>query len=115
MEKEINIAALVHDVGKISIPSSILSKPGKLSDIEYAMIKMHPGEGYNLIKKINLPWPVAEIILQHHERLNGSGYPKGLKDNEIMFEAKILAVADVIEAISSTGHTGRQKDLKKPR
>lgn len=94
-------AAIIHDIGKISIPASILSKPGKISDIEFNMIKTHPRIGYDIIKKIEFPYPIEKIILQHHERLDGSGYPIGLKDKDIMFEAKILAVADVVEAMSS--------------
>jgi putative nucleotidyltransferase with HDIG domain len=94
-------AAMIHDIGKIAIPASILSKPGKVSDVEYKMIKTHPRTGYDIIKNIEFPYPIEKIILQHHERLNGSGYPMGLKEKKIMLEAKILAVADVVEAMSS--------------
>jgi PAS domain S-box-containing protein/putative nucleotidyltransferase with HDIG domain len=94
-------AAMVHDIGKITIPASILSKPGKVSDVEYKLIKTHSRTGYEIIKNIEFPYPIEKIILQHHERLDGSGYPLGLKDKDIMFEAKILAVADVVEAMSS--------------
>ncbi len=97
----IRTAAVIHDIGKINIPASILSKPGRLSDIEYDMIKTHSQMGYEMIKEIEFPTPIAEIIFQHHEKLNGSGYPRGLKGKNIMFEAKILAVADVVEAMSS--------------
>ena len=97
----IRIAAEIHDIGKINIPSSILSKPGKLTDIEFDMIKTHPQTSYNIISKIDFPLPIAEIIYQHHEKLDGSGYPRGLKDKDIMLEAKILTVADVVEAMSS--------------
>ena len=97
----IRTAAVIHDIGKINIPASILSKPGRLSDIEYDMIKTHSQLGYEMIKEIEFPTPIAEIIFQHHEKLNGSGYPRGLKDKDIMFEAKILTVADVVEAMSS--------------
>ncbi len=97
----IRLASLIHDIGKISIPASILSKPGVLTDIERAMIQTHPKTGYDLVKEIDFPYPIAEIILQHHERLDGSGYPNGLKDYTIMFEAKIIAVSDVFEAMSS--------------
>jgi len=97
----IKIAAKIHDIGKINIPSLILNKPGRLTDIEYDLIKTHPQVGYEIVKEIEFLMPVAEIILQHHEKLNGSGYPKGLKKRNIMLEAKILAVADVVEAISS--------------
>jgi len=94
-------AAMVHDIGKITIPTSILSKPGKVSDVEYKLIKTHSRTGYEIIKNIEFPYPIEKIILQHHERLDGSGYPLGLKGKDIMLEAKILAVADVVEAMSS--------------
>jgi putative nucleotidyltransferase with HDIG domain/PAS domain S-box-containing protein len=97
----ISTAALIHDIGKIEIPASILSKPTTLTDLEFSMIKTHSQTGYNLLKKIDFGYPVADIILQHHERLDGSGYPKGLKNDEILIEAKILAVADVVEAMMS--------------
>ena len=97
----IRIASLVHDIGKISIPSEILSKPSKLSEIEYRLIKNHSQIGYDILKSIEFPWPIAQIVLQHQERLNGSGYPQGLKGDDILLEAKIIAVADVIEAMSS--------------
>ncbi len=94
-------AALIHDIGKINIPASILARPGKISKIEFDMIKTHSQVGYDMIKRIEFPWPIADIILQHHERIDGSGYPKGLKGKDIKFEAKILAVADVVEAMAS--------------
>jgi PAS domain S-box-containing protein len=97
----IRIASLVHDIGKISIPSEILSKPSKLSEIEYRLIKNHSQIGYDILKSIEFSWPIAQIVLQHQERLNGSGYPQGLKGDDILLEAKIIAVADVIEAMSS--------------
>jgi putative nucleotidyltransferase with HDIG domain len=97
----IRISSLVHDIGKISLPTEILNRPNKLIDIELALIKNHPQIAYDILKTINFPWPVAEIILQHHEMINGSGYPNKLKNNEILIEAKIIAVADVIEAMSS--------------
>lgn len=97
----IRIASLVHDIGKISIPSEILSKPSKLSEIEDKLIKNHSQIGYDILKSIEFPWPIAQIVLQHQERLNGSGYPQGLKGDDILLEAKIIAVADVIEAMSS--------------
>jgi response regulator RpfG family c-di-GMP phosphodiesterase len=96
----INLAAAVHDVGKISVPTEILSKPGTLSDLEFAMIKQHPERGYEVLKGIDFPWPIAQIVLQHHERLDGSGYPKGIRE-DIMLEARIIAVSDVIEAMAS--------------
>ena len=97
----IRISALVHDIGKIGIPAEILSKPTKLNEIEYSLIKDHSQIGYDILKTIDFPWPVAQIILQHHERIDGSGYPQGLKGNKILLEARIMGVADVVEAISS--------------
>jgi putative two-component system response regulator len=97
----IRIAGLLHDIGKIRIPVSLLNRPGKLLQAEWELIKIHPVVGYNILKNIPFPWPIAEIVYQHHERINGSGYPKGLKENEIIFESKILAAADVLEAFSS--------------
>ncbi|HON58768.1 MAG TPA: PAS domain S-box protein [Smithella sp.] len=97
----ITTAAVMHDIGKLSIPSEILSKPSRLSPIEYDLIKTHPEAGYNILKDIHFPWPVALVILQHHERMNGSGYPNNIKGDEILLEARIIAVADVVEAISS--------------
>jgi PAS domain S-box-containing protein len=95
------LAATVHDLGKIRIPAEILSKPGKLNQIEFELIKGHSQTGYDIIKDIEFPWPIAQMVLQHHERLDGSGYPKGLKSDEILPESKIIAVADVVEAMSS--------------
>jgi PAS domain S-box-containing protein len=97
----IRMAGTIHDIGKISVPSEILSKPGKISDIEMSLIRVHPQSGYDILKDVELPYPIAEIILQHHERLNGSGYPQGLKGEQILLEARIISVADVVEAISS--------------
>jgi len=97
----IGIAGLLHDVGKIRIPISILSRAGKLLEAELKMIKIHPEVGFDILKEIPFPWPVAKMVLQHHERLDGSGYPQGLSEHEILPESKILAVADVIEANSS--------------
>ncbi|HCL90541.1 MAG TPA: hypothetical protein DHW70_04395 [Candidatus Atribacteria bacterium] len=97
----IKISALIHDVGKINLPVEILSKPGKLSEIEFNLIKNHSQIGHDILKKIDFPWPIAEIVLQHHEKINGSGYPGGLKGDEILLEAKIICVADVVEAMSS--------------
>jgi putative nucleotidyltransferase with HDIG domain len=99
--KGIRIAGLIHDIGKISVPAEILSKPSRLTDAEFEIVKEHPKIAYDIVKSIEFPWPVAEIIYQHHERLNGSGYPRGLKDEEILPETKILIVADVVEAMSS--------------
>jgi PAS domain S-box-containing protein len=97
----LRLAGMVHDIGKNSVPMEILNKPGRISEIESNIIKIHPQSGYNLLKDIEFSWPVAQIVLQHHERLDGSGYPQGLKNGEIMLEAKILAVADVMEAMAS--------------
>jgi PAS domain S-box-containing protein/putative nucleotidyltransferase with HDIG domain len=97
----IHLAAIVHDIGKIHIPAEMLSKPGRLTEIEYSLIKIHPEAGYEILKEIDFPWPIAQAVLQHHERMDGSGYPRGLKDEEIIIEARILSVADVVEAISS--------------
>ena len=97
----VRIVGLLHDLGKIGIPSEILSKPGLLTDIEFGMIKAHSQIGYEILKTVDFPWPVADIVLQHHERLNGSGYPLGLHEEDICPEARILAVADVVEAMSS--------------
>ncbi len=103
-EKQIeglHFAALLHDIGKISLPSEYLAKPARLSAQERAIIKCHTEVGYEILKNIPFPWPVAEIVYQHHEHLDGSGYPRGLTDKELMLEAKILTVADVVEAMSS--------------
>ena len=97
----LRFAGLIHDVGKIQIPTEILIKPDNLSDIEFVMIKMHPQVGYEIVEAIEFPYPVAQVILQHHERMDGSGYPAGLSGKDILLEARILAVADVVEAMSS--------------
>jgi PAS domain S-box-containing protein/putative nucleotidyltransferase with HDIG domain len=97
----LKVASLVHDIGKIGMPIEILSKPSGLTELGHNLMTEHPMTGYNILKEIDFPWPVAEIVLQHHEKVNGSGYPNGLKGNEILIEAKILCVADVIEAMSS--------------
>jgi putative nucleotidyltransferase with HDIG domain/PAS domain S-box-containing protein len=101
-EKRIlNIASLIHDIGKITIPAEILSKPGILNGMEMEMMKTHSDVGYSILKDYKFPWPIAKIILQHHERIDGSGYPMGLKGTDIMMEARIIAVADVMEAMLS--------------
>ncbi len=97
----IRVAGLLHDIGKIAVPTEILSKPGKLSDIEFSMIKAHPKVGFDILQNVEFEWPIARIVVQHHERLNGSGYPFGIKGKDILLEARILAVADVVEAMSS--------------
>lgn len=96
----IRISALLHDIGKIATPSEILTKPAGLTELERATVHQHPRYGYEILKKINFPWPVAETVLQHHERIDGSGYPQGLKGDEIILPARILAIADVADAMS---------------
>ena len=95
------MAATVHDIGKISIPSEILSKPTKLSDIEYELIKSHCKCGFDILKKVEFPWPVSQIIMEHHERMNGTGYPNKLTGEKLLLESRILMVADVVEAMAS--------------
>ena len=97
----IHMAGVIHDIGKISVPGEILSKPTKLTDIEMSLIRIHAQSGYDILKDVELPYPIAEIVLQHHERLDGSGYPQGLKKDLILLETKIITVADVVEAIAS--------------
>jgi len=97
----IRMAGVIHDVGKIAVPAEILSKPGRINELEYSLIKTHPQVGYDILKNIQFPWPIATTVLQHHERLDGSGYPQGLMGDQILPEAKILAVADVVEAMAS--------------
>ncbi|MBO6605191.1 MAG: HD-GYP domain-containing protein, partial [Roseicyclus sp.] len=93
--------ALLHDVGKLAVPTDILTRPGRLTDSEYDVVKSHAEHGYDILRSIDFPWPVADIIRQHHERLDGSGYPLGLKGDEICQEARIIGVADVVEAMWS--------------
>jgi len=95
------IASLVHDIGKVNLPTEIISKPGKLIEVEFNLVKNYPKVGYDILKKVDFPWPIAEIVLQHQEKIDGSGYPRGLKGDEICIEAKILGVANVVEAMSS--------------
>jgi putative nucleotidyltransferase with HDIG domain len=95
-------ASLVHDVGKVNLPTEIVSKLNKLSEVEFNLVKNHPRIGYKILKKVDFPWPIAEIVFQHQEKINGSGYPRGLKGDEICIEAKILGVANVVEAMSSS-------------
>jgi PAS domain S-box-containing protein/putative nucleotidyltransferase with HDIG domain len=97
----LRLAGLIHDVGKVRVPAEILTNPNGLSEVEFAIIKTHPLVGYEILKTIDLPWPIAQIVYQHHERINGSGYPRGIAGEDIILEARVLAVADVIEAIAS--------------
>ena len=96
----LRVAGYLHDIGKMTIPAEILSKPGKLTTIEMQLIQQHSQVSYDVLKDVEFPWPVAEIALQHHERMDGSGYPQGLKGEAILFESRIMAVADVIEAMA---------------
>ncbi|MDD3626122.1 MAG: PAS domain S-box protein [bacterium] len=118
----LNMAAIIHDIGKIYVPAEILSKPSFLTEIEYNIIKAHPSVSYDILKTIDFPWEVAKIVLQHHERIDGSGYPDSLKGTDIMLEAKILAVADVVEAMTfhrpyrkALGITKALDEIKKNR
>jgi putative nucleotidyltransferase with HDIG domain len=95
------IAGIIHDIGKINVPTEILSKPGRLSEIELSLIQTHPQVGSDILKEMELPGEVSSIVLQHHERMDGSGYPSGLSSKDIILEARILAVADVVEAMAS--------------
>jgi len=95
------MAGIIHDLGKISVPAEILSKPGQISEMEFNLIKIHPRAGHDILKKIEFSWPIAQIVLQHHERMDGTGYPDGLAGEDILLEARILAVADAVEAMAS--------------
>ena len=97
----IRMAAAIHDLGKISVPAEILSKPTKLTNIEFSLIKTHAQSGYDILKDIDFPWPIARMVLEHHERMDGSGYPNGLTGDNILMESRILAVADVVESMAS--------------
>lgn len=97
----LHIASSVHDIGKIRIPAEILTKPGRLDPAEFELIKLHAAASFDILKGIHFPWPIAQIVMQHHERLDGSGYPQGLKGDEILLEAKIIAVADVVESMAT--------------
>jgi putative nucleotidyltransferase with HDIG domain len=97
----IRMARLIHDLGKIYLPSEILSKPGRISEAEFDIIKSHPTVGYDILKTIDFSWPIATLVLQHHERMDGSGYPNGLRGEEILIEARIINVADVVEAMAT--------------
>lgn len=100
-KKGLYLAGLVHDIGKLRVPAEILSNPGKLSEAEFSMIKMHPQTGFDILKSVQFQWPLAQIVQQHHERINGTGYPEGISEDDIFLESKILAVADVVEAMAS--------------
>jgi putative nucleotidyltransferase with HDIG domain len=97
----LRMAGKIHDIGKISTPSEVLSKPTRLTPVEYELVKAHAQKGYEILKEVESPWPLAEIVFQHHERQDGSGYPRGLKGDEILMEARILGVADTVEAMAS--------------
>ncbi len=97
----IHMAGMIHDLGKISIPSEILTKPTRLTDLEFSLIKTHPMAGHEILKDMTFPWPIAQIVLQHHEKMDGSGYPNGLSGDDILMESRIIAVADVVEAMAS--------------
>ncbi len=97
----IRMAGMIHDIGKIAVPAEILSKPGRITEIKFDLIKTHAQAGYDILKEIEFPWPIADMVLQHHERMDGSGYPQGLKQEEISIGGLILAVADVVEAMAS--------------
>ena len=101
MVKGIKLGSGLHDIGKIYVPSELLVKPSLLSSLEFELIKSHAKVGYEILSGIDFPWPIAEMAYQHHERINGSGYPRGLKGDEIILEAKVIAVADVVEAMMS--------------
>jgi HD-GYP domain-containing protein (c-di-GMP phosphodiesterase class II) len=97
----IRMAGSIHDIGKLSIPAEILSKPTKLTNLEFSLIKEHSRQGYEMLKDVESPWPLAEIVYQHHERMDGTGYPRNLKGEDILLEARIMAVADVVESMAS--------------
>jgi putative nucleotidyltransferase with HDIG domain len=97
----LRLAAMVHDIGKIYVPADFLNKPGKLSEVEYSILWTHPTIGRDILKSVDFVWPISKIVMQHHERMNGSGYPKGLSGKDIMLEARIMSVADVIDAMDS--------------
>lgn len=110
----IRMAGAIHDIGKLAIPAEILSKPTKLTDLEFSLVKEHSQSGYDMLKDVESPWPLADIVGQHHERINGTGYPKQLKGHDILMEARILAVADVVEAMASHRPIGHPWGLRRP-
>jgi putative nucleotidyltransferase with HDIG domain len=97
----VEMAAVVHDIGKLSVPAEILTRPTALSELEFAFIREHPQNGFDILKDVPFPWPVAQIVLQHHERMDGSGYPSGIAGTDILPLARLLAVADVVEAMAT--------------
>jgi len=97
----LRLASMIHDIGNLTIPADILNKPGKLTDMEFELVKTHAQAGHDIVKGIDFPWPIAEILLQHHEHMDGSGYPRGLKGDEILMESRILVTANVIESMTS--------------
>ncbi|WIO74066.1 HD-GYP domain-containing protein [Porticoccaceae bacterium LTM1] len=111
----LKFGAALHDIGKIGVPSSILNKPAKLSPEEFALVKKHCEMGYQILQGIEFPWPVADMVYQHHERLDGSGYPRGLSGNEILLEAQIISVADIVHSISEERPYRLAKGLCKAR
>jgi putative nucleotidyltransferase with HDIG domain len=100
-QRGLRVTGLVHDIGKITVPAEILARPGRLSEVELEMVRTHAQQGYEILREVDFPWPVAEVVLQHHERMNGSGYPRGLSGEQICLEARIVAVADVVESMAS--------------
>jgi putative nucleotidyltransferase with HDIG domain len=109
----IRMAGIIHDLGKISVPAEILSKPSRLTQNEFNLIKEHPEVGYDILKELDFPWPIAKMVLQHHEKCDGSGYPRGLSGDEILVESRIIAVADVVEAMASHRPYRPGKGIKK--
>jgi len=109
----IRMAGIIHDLGKISVPAEILSKPSRLTPNEFNLIKEHPEVGYDILKGLDFPWPIAKMVLQHHEKFDGSGYPQGLSGDEILVEARIITVADVVEAMASHRPYRPGKGIKK--
>ena len=97
----LRLGATIHDIGKLHTPAELLTRPGKLLALELELIRQHPLTGYEIVKDVDFPWPVAQMVLQHHERMDGTGYPQGLKGEEILLEARILAVADVVDGMST--------------
>jgi putative nucleotidyltransferase with HDIG domain len=109
---EVTVAAHLHDLGKVTIPEAVLNKPGSLTPEEFNTVKTHSQAGYDIIKQVEFPWPIADIVLQHHEKINGSGYPLGLKGDDILLSARILCVADVIEAMTSNRSHRKAKTIE---